>query len=316
MPNQDSAGRPDLDSLRAALHSTNPTPAELPELLYHYTSAEGFLGILASDAMWASHSRYLNDPSELVYASQLMGEAIEARLASCTPRAGEILRSTQAALARLGENDFIFAASFSEVGDLLSQWRGYGQFGGGYAVGVRPRDLDLPGSLQGVALRRVEYDRDRQVAQVERTLDLFCENGAGAEADARLQPNREGQAGVKADVQALYARLAVQAVFFKHFSFSEEREWRAVAVVDQQGMPEEVKFRPTGGVIVPYITLDMRARSGPNLGRIPLGRIVCGPTLQAELSLRAVAMALREYGHNGCEVKLSKVPLRRHELWP
>jgi hypothetical protein len=312
MPDKDKQGRPHLDSLQAALRATNATPEELPGLLYHYTSAEGFLGILAGDAMWASHSRYLNDPSELVYAAQLMEEVIEDRLASSSARTGEMLRSTQEALSRLGENDFIFAASFSEVGDLLSQWRGYGEFGGGYAVGVRPRELDLTGNLEGVALRRVEYDRERQVSQVRGVLDDYLESEMTAGAAVA------GDTGVdlRPDVQALWARLAVQAVFFKHSSFSEEREWRAVAVVDQEDGLADVRFRPSGGVIVPYISLDMRAHSGPDRGRIPLGSVVCGPTLQAELSRRAVVMALREYGHTDCEVELSKVPLRRRELWP
>ncbi|MGA3345583.1 MAG: HepT-like ribonuclease domain-containing protein, partial [Terracidiphilus sp.] len=35
-----------------------------PELLYHYTTQEGLLGILKSRSIWASHIRFLNDTSE------------------------------------------------------------------------------------------------------------------------------------------------------------------------------------------------------------------------------------------------------------
>src|SRR4051812_48582881 len=38
---------------------------EPPELLYHYTSIGGAYGIVASDTLWMTKIRYLNDMSEL-----------------------------------------------------------------------------------------------------------------------------------------------------------------------------------------------------------------------------------------------------------
>ncbi len=32
-----------------------------PELLYHYTTQEGLLGIFDTQEIWATHIRYLND---------------------------------------------------------------------------------------------------------------------------------------------------------------------------------------------------------------------------------------------------------------
>ena len=40
-----------------------PGPTE-PELLYHYTTQKGLLGILKDKCIWATHIRYLNDTSE------------------------------------------------------------------------------------------------------------------------------------------------------------------------------------------------------------------------------------------------------------
>lgn len=34
------------------------------ELLYHYTSAEGVLGITSPDSLWATNIRYMNDSRE------------------------------------------------------------------------------------------------------------------------------------------------------------------------------------------------------------------------------------------------------------
>jgi hypothetical protein len=35
-----------------------------PDLLYHYTTQEGLLGIIKKQKIWASHLQYLNDASE------------------------------------------------------------------------------------------------------------------------------------------------------------------------------------------------------------------------------------------------------------
>jgi hypothetical protein len=39
-----------------------------PEILYHYTTREGLLGILRSRTVWATSIRFLNDASEYTYA--------------------------------------------------------------------------------------------------------------------------------------------------------------------------------------------------------------------------------------------------------
>jgi hypothetical protein len=290
-------------ALQQAIHGLVQEQPELPELLFHYTSAQSFLGILETDSMWASHARYLNDRSELVYAVDLMEAAIARRRRRCGATAGRILAATLHGLAHVEASDVMFAASFSEVGDLLSQWRAYGDFGGGYAVGIRAAELDLSGRLRGVAFRPVVYDRQAQMAAVETGLARFCDE----------DEHPEGGAAEQRSAAQLLAWLTVQASFFKHSSFAEEREWRAVAVLDQAADPGAVNFRATGGVIVPYLDLDMRAARGEQPGRIPLGKIVCGPTLQPDLSRRAVAMALLAHGHEGCGVQVSKVPLRRRE---
>ena len=40
----------------------------VPTLLYHYTDAQGFKGIVESYELWATHIQYLNDTQEYLYA--------------------------------------------------------------------------------------------------------------------------------------------------------------------------------------------------------------------------------------------------------
>jgi hypothetical protein len=50
-----------------------------PELLYHYTTQHGLLGILKQKCIWATHIRYLNDTSEGNIVSRVIFEEFSSR---------------------------------------------------------------------------------------------------------------------------------------------------------------------------------------------------------------------------------------------
>ncbi|MHC4042957.1 hypothetical protein [Bradyrhizobium sp. 23AC] len=52
-----------------------------PMILYHYTSAAGLHGIVASESLWTSHYRFLNDTSEFRHGWDIVLAAIERRAA-------------------------------------------------------------------------------------------------------------------------------------------------------------------------------------------------------------------------------------------
>ena len=41
---------------------------EIPQILYHYTDANAFLGIITKKEIWASHVRFMNDYTEFKFA--------------------------------------------------------------------------------------------------------------------------------------------------------------------------------------------------------------------------------------------------------
>ena len=51
-----------------------------PRYLYHYTNAQGLLGMLQSNRIWATNSRFMNDPTEIAYATSLVREIMESVL--------------------------------------------------------------------------------------------------------------------------------------------------------------------------------------------------------------------------------------------
>ncbi len=104
-----------------------------PTQLFHYSSMEGFLGIASSKAIWASDMLSLNDASEASYPYEVIAEAFENQTSVMLDA------HRQAFKTQLTEYLFRmytpFVTCFCEDGDLLSQWRGYGGNGEGFAIG-------------------------------------------------------------------------------------------------------------------------------------------------------------------------------------
>jgi hypothetical protein len=48
----------------------------VPKFIYHYTTPHGFLGILESKSIWATHIRHLNDRSETGYSGALLDKTL------------------------------------------------------------------------------------------------------------------------------------------------------------------------------------------------------------------------------------------------
>ena len=138
-----------------------------PPVLYHYTTADGFLGIVETRSLWASNAAFLNDSTELVYIVSVLDEIVQE-----LDESGDevsIRMSAFASLLRRGLTDLraydVYVACFCEAGDLLSQWRGYPRDGGGYSLGFDSVVLDAAQSL-----RRVVYDRPTQLDLVRSVL--------------------------------------------------------------------------------------------------------------------------------------------------
>jgi hypothetical protein len=92
-------------------------------MLYHYTSITGLMGIADAKSLWASEVRYLNDAQELHHFGALADQQIRlAQDADSDPEDREILRQFGEWLReRLSSGPLVFVASLTENGNLLSQ---------------------------------------------------------------------------------------------------------------------------------------------------------------------------------------------------
>ena len=114
------------------------------ERLYHYTTADGFLGILSSEQIRATNYSFLNDSSELAYGLRIMEDVLDRRLYGAAADRLKFLLTARAALRKLSELSDTYVACFSTKCDDLSQWRGYGVTNSDrYCLGFDQRQMDL-----------------------------------------------------------------------------------------------------------------------------------------------------------------------------
>jgi hypothetical protein len=254
--------------------------------LYHYTSQSGCVGIIESRTIWATKIQYLNDSEELAYSTKLLLAQLEA-MEQVTPEPALFFKQVRNAVASIALIN-VFTASFSEDGDLLSQWRAYCPAEGGYSLGFDSEELRRLAVSQGFTLAPCVYNVSEQIEYIDELLrasfDRFLASGqSGWGGDLVL-------GGATTDTWALVQFLRV-ASFLKHPKFAEEREWRIVSGMRSYGEPQ-VGFRPGKSMITPYFRFALAHPDKP----VPLRQLYVGPTPHQMLADQAVRGLLLQSG--------------------
>ncbi|MEW6520039.1 MAG: DUF2971 domain-containing protein [Thermodesulfobacteriota bacterium] len=97
----------------------------MTKLFYHYTDVNGLISILENKEFWLSGIDFLNDDSEGKVVFDKIFNSVEDQATQC--KLGHLFNLC------INQNR-MFATSFSENGDQLSQWRGYCPADGGYSI--------------------------------------------------------------------------------------------------------------------------------------------------------------------------------------
>ena len=276
---------------------------EPPALLYHYTTIGGAYGILSSDALWMTKIRYLNDTSELEIGIATFCQVLDELLKHGGP-------SDELALlhaVRIGLDSFagsnICVASFCEHGDLLSQWRWYGEGGRGVSVGVS--STILRGLARGnINLWKCVYDerahRELLHSLVRRLLEAYR-----AEKLAH-RGNMSAEAG---DIllKRFFVSFLQIAPIIKNPHFAEEREWRLVSLPVE---PDDEGYGVTlmGDRILQRYELHF-PRDADDWCRA-VGRVVIGPTKDPQLIGEAIALLCRKNKMECGSIVYSQIPFR------
>lgn len=273
-------------------------------LLYHYTDAAGLIGILRSQTLWASDSRFLNDSMEMLYARDQMLRAVRGESAvTKDPIRARILRFIDESLRDpTAEWPSLYVSCFCEDGDLLSQWRAYGREQG-FAIGLDPealRVIEIPqdvrtgvrAHLPGLSpcLVQVVYGDEATQVEVSNAVDRIGYGQSGG-----------GHYGVVAVHEVAWYVLP-ELSRLKHPSFREEREWRLVYAIWYDKQREIAKFRPSAIGVVPYIEVPLPATA--------IRQIVLGPGNHPRTRRDGVKAMLRMLNRDDIEIDASDSPFR------
>ncbi len=314
---------------------------QLSGSIWHYTDSAGLLGVLQSNALWATSTSMLNDAREIQFGLDIARDIwnsegaalIDGWIAAMppghdpgpiSPLAARFIAGVIERVAEDLETNGVFVACASMEPDSLSQWRGYGGVQG-YALGLKPKvDLGVlpaieatPPMKAGIVMPRwrpVIYERSRQEEVVRQTLGFL----------SVLAP-RDGSDFSHPDWNAMYfgaaLSLAEAIVSLKHAGFADEREVRMA--LTYRPLDGYLRFRPTALGITPYLALAARnpdfdsgsidgvyTMSVRSQGPLPITDVVIGPTPNPTAAENGLRRALEQHGHGTVTISHSEVPYR------
>lgn len=265
---------------------------------YHYTDAAGLLGIIQNGRMWATDLRFLNDPSEGAFLPERVLELMRSKSGGVTAAELQIINGVEAALHKPRSQSGTYCVSLSANGDLLSQWRGYGSFGKGYAVGLN-LGYEYP-HPQIAQFYDVVYGDQGLEELATDLLDLFV----------TASDKWKGQM-----YEEWAYTLGVLAKSFKNSSYVEEQESRLVCSKtegDRDLFTHELPlmFRARGSDVIPYIPMSLSFVGAEDTPRLPIERIIVGPGVDFERNFASISALLKANSYDNVEVVPSAIPFR------
>jgi hypothetical protein len=261
--------------------------------LFHYTSARGLIGILDSGSIYASSAYHQNDSTEFHYAIALIAEQLRVRLAFENGPWDSSYEQFLEQLPSISKSAQVFVASFSEEGDLLSQWMAYSGPANGYALGLSPEHFEHSRDA-GFELVRCVYERRRQEQLASAVVDAICQSPG--------EPNME-----------VMNKILITAAALKHPGFAREAEWRLIKPLTLAAYESgDIQFREGRLGLVPYLDAPL-VRNGAKLvpKAIHIGPNGDAPAVESSVNTLLYARGLnRRFASPEVNVVPSSTPYR------
>lgn len=320
-------------------HCSEETNTRFLEL-WHYTSADGLLGIVRNEKsehgklhFWFTRSDCLNDTSEGTHILFLFRQVCSELLQENT-----ITQSFYDAIknAEIPNHQFVnfpvparenfthesildcvpchaYICSFSLKEDSLDMWRYYSKGTGGYGLkcysllfdkykDYEYSDYEVDAMFSLIRSYRVIYS-DEEKKQILK--DIITDTFSAYKNSDKMEEDKYQEA--KGFIQYTLKIFQFQ---FKHECYSSEQEYRFVFYVPynkpellENKMPN-IKFRTQNGMPIPYI--DLTVESGSSY----LSGVLISPFVENDNALTTTTDYLTQCGFN-CTVKKSELPVRK-----
>jgi len=305
----------------------------IPQKLWHYTSLQGFLGIVTTKRMWATDLRFLNDEEEFIHtrtiADEVVRDADEFDADGFPNR--EWLRKAVSLAFDSGPlaNMQVFVICFSASEDQLGQWRGYSDGSSGVSLAFDLHHIRPPAdSGSGVLFAPCVYNAARKKELLlsalypvkeelthyyKRAFEAACDQdprnrtGNREEVVNRFLEANPTQKRTVEDFKTAVTKTRWNclriAALLKNDSFEEENEWRLVlpVLLDEPVAPRNPpQFRIGKTTLIPYVAHPF----SPN----KIVDAILGPGSD-DSSILAARSFLKSQGYD-LEPRLSRVPYR------
>lgn len=276
--------------------------------VWHYTTADGMMKMLEGGKMFATQVTCLNDNREQRYFGDLFYEAMKPVMVQNTdPNLAVLLKVADEALSN---RDFAtawhFVSCFSDIGDDLGQWRGYGGGECGYAIGFRTDGIleALKARPSALFLPMQYADRSHRfvVDDALRMAQTYFLDGIRSKAVTNVEQ------WAREFVIAFAMHLDIFASTTKHPAFQHEMERRIVAPL-QPGDVNQLEFRQKRTLLARHLPINLTIMVDGEC-KLPISRICVGPGPAQRVSQVSVGDLLLKHGYKGIPVELSAVPYR------
>lgn len=267
------------------------------EIFYHYCSVDVLLSILKNDVLRLSDIEKSNDYAERKW---MMNKIEEEFISFCEENFVEerFIRVFSRLKKGFEIQDNVYATCFSTEGDLLSQWRAYGQDGYGVSIGFSGELLNKVNNLKyGIKFLPIIYDCEKQKEygrlQAKKIFDLKLKGDSLYHAMSEVFEN---------DLERLCC--------YKNPAFSEEKEWRVCTALSpacrinvkadyEPFVMSEIKLYSNQKKIVTYLDLNYT-----NVKNEFIKEIILGP--KCEISVNDLYQVLFILGYTNTDIKIKK----------
>ncbi len=308
--------------------------------LWHYTSADGLLGIIRNEQkehrklhFWFTRSDCLNDTSEgthiLFLFRKICSELLQDNV--ITQSFYEVIKGTEISNHQFvnfpipAHEDFThesimdcvpchaYICSFSLKEDSLDMWRYYSKGNGGYGLKCYSLLFDKYKAYEHsnyqedavfslIRSYRVIY-KDSEKCQILKNIILDTFSAYENSDKSESEKNKEAKGFIQYTMKIFQFQ-------FKHECYSSEQEYRFVFYLPyskpvhlENKMPN-VKFRTQNGMPIPYI--DLTVENGYSY----LKEVLISPFIENESVLATTSDYLTECGFN-CTTRKSELPVRK-----
>ena len=322
-------------ALKFALEVTQTRPSV--NIAYHYTDINGFLGLMNSREWWLSNVNFMNDRSEVsdgisVFRHEIvkcMKRELPKDQQYCLERVDNLLSYGKSDGSWAIDKSDIYAMCFCTEGDLLTQWKSYGDDGAGISIGfdlqklfrsrLMPLNLYNEDIAKGISpdemlphdealpmLQQAVYDVDIKIEIAAHIINSLLEDTKKLMKDEHYDVSLNMLCSEYTDV--IYRYISI----FKNESFFSELELRYVYSVFINSKKLAIDFRQRKGYLLPFLKFKLLDVNCRPLFELPISDIVVGPSAKQADLLNSIKYFLRESGNSTLEktLRLSNIPYR------